>query len=108
MIWFVVIEIISLRLSLILLSYNNHNHEKKYCILDLLSLNYLDDHDMVRMLPRLIEDSVARDHVINNVAFGDFFGAEGLWGREVHAVIVSQVVVAHYGCWLSQPSHIKI
>ena len=57
------------------------------------------------MLSRFIEDSVARNHVINNVAFGDFFGAEGLWGREIHAVIVSQVVIAHYGCWLSH--HIK-
>lgn len=34
---------------------------------------------MVRMLARLIEDGVAGDHVINNIALGDFFGAEGLW-----------------------------
>jgi hypothetical protein len=42
-------------------------------------VKYLDDHDMVRMLARLKEDGVTGDHVINNVALGDFFGAEGLW-----------------------------
>lgn len=41
---------------------------------------YLDDHDVVRVLARFIEDTIAGDHVINNIGFGDFLGAEGLWG----------------------------
>lgn len=45
-----------------------------------LQVNYLNHHDMVRMLARLIKDGVAGDHVIDDVALGDLFGAEGLWG----------------------------
>ena len=41
-------------------------------------INYLDYYNMVRMFTRLIEDAIARDHVIYNIALGDFFGAEGL------------------------------
>lgn len=55
---------------------------------------------MVRMLARLIEDAVAGNHVVHNIALRDLFGAEGLWGREIHSVVVSQMVVAHNGGWL--------
>jgi len=35
---------------------------------------------MVRMFARFIEDGVAVDHVVNNIALGDFLRAEGLRG----------------------------
>ena len=65
---------------------------------------YLDDHHMVRVLPRLIQDSVAGNHVVDNIALGDLLGAEGLRSRQIHAIVVSQMVIAHNGCWLSPPS----
>jgi len=51
---------------------------------------------MVRMFTRLIEDGIAVDHIINNVTLGDFLGSEGLWSREIHTIIVSQMVVTNY------------
>jgi len=56
---------------------------------------YLDDNDMVRMLPRLIQDAIAGDHVINHIALRDLLRPEGLWCRKVHAVIVPKMVVAN-------------
>jgi len=32
------------------------------------------------MFTRRIEDGIAVDHIVNNVALGNFLGAEGLWG----------------------------
>jgi hypothetical protein len=58
-------------------------------------LTDLDDNDMIGMLAGLIEDGIARDHVIHHVALGDLLGPECLRGRQVHAIVVSQVVVAH-------------
>lgn len=40
--------------------------------------NYLNYYNMVWMFTRLIEDCIAVDHIINDVALGDFLGAEGL------------------------------
>jgi hypothetical protein len=53
----------------------------------------LDDHGMVGMLTFSIQDLVGSHHVINNSGFGDFLGAELLVGRQVLAIIVTQVVV---------------
>jgi hypothetical protein len=33
---------------------------------------------MIRVFTRLIEDAIARDHVINNIALGDFLGPKSL------------------------------
>lgn len=57
--------------------------------------NYLDHYDMVRVFTGFIQDSIARDHVINYITFRDLFRTKCLRGREVHPVIVAQVVVAH-------------
>lgn len=67
--------------------------------------SYLDDNHMIRMLSGLIEYAIASNHVIDHITFGNLLGTECLWGRQIHAVIVSQVVVAHYRCWLQ--SHIN-
>lgn len=49
------------------------------------------------MLAGLVEDAVAGDHVVDDVALRYLLGAEGLRRRQVHAVVVPQVVVAHDG-----------
>jgi len=51
---------------------------------------------MVRMFTGLIEEGIAVDHIINNIALGDFLGTEGLWSREIHTIIISQMVVTNY------------
>lgn len=57
----------------------------------------LDDNGMVWMLPLLVQDSVGSDHVINHIGLGDLLGAELLLGAQIHAVVVTQVVVAGDG-----------
>jgi hypothetical protein len=46
------------------------------------------------MFAGLVEDGIASDHVVHHAALGDLFGPEDLWGREIHAVVVSQMGVA--------------
>lgn len=57
----------------------------------------LDTHTVIWLLPRGIEEGVRLNHVVHHVALGDLFGAELLRRRQVHAVVVPQVVVAHDG-----------
>lgn len=54
----------------------------------------LDDDDVVGVLAGLVEDGVAGDHVVDDAALGDLLGPERLRRRQVHAVVVAQVVVA--------------
>lgn len=61
---------------------------------------YLDDNHVIGMLTGLVKDSIARDHVVHHITFWDFFWAESLGGREIHSVIVSQMVIAHNWGWL--------
>mmetsp|Transcript_46482 Transcript_46482/g.77422 ORF Transcript_46482/g.77422 Transcript_46482/m.77422 type:complete len:266 (+) Transcript_46482:554-1351(+) len=49
------------------------------------------------MLRGLVEDGVGGDHVIDDRRLGDLLGTEGLRGREVLAVIVTEVVVGDDG-----------
>ena len=55
---------------------------------------------MIRMLAGLEEDAIAGNHVVDDVALRDLLRAERLRGGEIHAVVVAQMVVAHYGRWL--------
>ena len=55
----------------------------------------LDDDHVVRVLVLAEQHAVARHHVVNYVALADLFRAERLRRREVLAVVVAQVVVAH-------------
>lgn len=55
---------------------------------------------MVGFLSRLVEHWIGRHHVIHHIAFGNLFRSELRWGRQVHTVVVSQVIVAHNGGWL--------
>lgn len=54
----------------------------------------LDDDGMVRMLVLFVQDTVGRDHVVNNVRLGNLLGAELLLGAQVLAVVVAEMVVA--------------
>jgi hypothetical protein len=44
---------------------------------------------MIRMFIEFVEDGIASNHVVHHAALGDLFRPEDLWGREIHAVIVS-------------------
>lgn len=57
---------------------------------------------MVRMFTGLKEDTVAGNHVIDNVALRDLLGAERLRGRQVHTIIITQMVVTYNGGRLPQ------
>lgn len=61
---------------------------------------YLDDHDVVWVLARLVQNGVAGDHVIDDIALRDLLGPECLRGREIHSVVVAEMVVAHDRCRL--------
>jgi hypothetical protein len=41
-------------------------------------LTDLDNDNMIRMLARLVENTIARNHVIHHVTLGDLFGSECL------------------------------
>jgi len=58
------------------------------------SWHVLDDDAVVRMLACFVQDIVSSDHVVNNIALGDFLGAELLLRREILAVVVAEVVIA--------------
>lgn len=53
----------------------------------------LDDNGVVRMLARLVEHIVCRDHVIHNVGLGDLLGTKLLLRAQVHPVVVAKVIV---------------
>ena len=55
--------------------------------------NVLDDDAVVRVLTVGIENSIALNHVVDNVGLGDLLGAELLGSRKVLAVIVTKMVV---------------
>lgn len=54
---------------------------------------------MVGLFARLIEHRVGFYHVIDNIALGDLLGAELLWRRQIHAIIVSEMVVTDDRNW---------
>jgi len=60
----------------------------------------LDDNDVVGVLAFLVEDGVGGNHVVYDIALGDFLGSELLRSGQVLAVVVSEMVVADDGCEL--------
>jgi len=53
----------------------------------------LDDDAVIRVFVLAVEDAVGADHIVDDVALGDFLGAELLRGRQVLTVVVTQVIV---------------
>ncbi len=68
----------------------------------------LDDNHMVRVLSRLVQDAVAGHHVIYHIALADLLGPEGLGSRQVHAIVVAQVVVTDNGGGLDPSAHQEV
>lgn len=61
------------------------------------SRHVFDDYGVIRVLALLVEDSVGRNHVINNVGLRNLLRAELLLRAEVLSVVVAKVVVASNG-----------
>lgn len=59
--------------------------------------NVLDDDAVVGVVARLVQDLVGGNHIVNNVGFADLLRSELFFGRQVLAVIVTQMVVANNG-----------
>ena len=57
----------------------------------------LDDNQVIGVLTLLVKDVVSSDHVVDNVRLGDLLGTELLGGRQVLAVVVTQMVVRGNG-----------
>lgn len=57
----------------------------------------LDDHSVIRVLARTVQDSVRLDHIVNDVRLGDLLGTELLVRAEILAVIVTKMVIAGNG-----------
>ena len=55
----------------------------------------LDDDGVVRVFVLLVEHTVCRNHVIDDVGLGDLLGAELLLGAQVLAIVVAKMVI---GC----------
>lgn len=55
------------------------------------------DDGVVRVLVLLVQDGIGRHHVVNNIGLGDFLAPKLLGGRQVHSVVVAQVVVRSDG-----------
>jgi hypothetical protein len=53
----------------------------------------LNDDGVVGVLALLVQNGIGSDHVVNDVRLADFFGAELAMRRQVHAVVVAEVVV---------------
>ena len=51
--------------------------------------NVFDDNGVIRVLAVLVQQRVGPDHVVNDVALGNFLGAEAARGVEVQAVVVA-------------------
>lgn len=68
---------------------------------------YLNNNNMIRVLSGLIEDAVAANHVIHHIAFRNLLGPESLGRWQIHAVVVPQVVIAYYWCWLPHKNNIS-
>jgi len=63
---------------------------------------------VVRFLSISIEDFIAVNHIVNNIALGDLLGSELFVRGEVLSVVVSQMVVAHDRDWLDSSSDQEI
>ena len=55
-----------------------------------------------------IQDAVGGHHVIDNIALADLLATECLGRRQVHAIVVAEVVVAHNGSGLDASAHQEV
>ena len=58
------------------------------------SRHVLDDDSVVGMFAFLVEDGISLNHIVDDVRFGNFLGAELLLRAKVLSIIVTEVVVA--------------
>lgn len=54
----------------------------------------LDDHGVIRVFARLIQDRVRLHHVVDDVGFGYLLGSELLLRAQILTIVVAEVVVA--------------
>ena len=68
----------------------------------------LDDDHVVRVLARLVEEVVGRHHIVDHIAFANFFAAKLLRRRKVLAIVIAKVVVGNNCLWFDAGTDEKI
>ena len=58
------------------------------------SRHILDDDSVIGMFTFLVEDGISLNHIVDDVRFGNFLGAELLLRAKVLSIVVTEVVVA--------------